>query len=395
MDLALDHAVDHAVLRGEVADLVPHRGHRVDPRRFRHAPREPEEQAQLRAVADTGLMVRERVRGGAEVDLAGELDVVEGEDVLPGHLDPVADDDAVALVEAIGERVVDLADGVALEGLARPEAQPRRVRRHDAGDRLLLVALGQRLNVADPHVIAEGGAGREHLEAADDHAVVPLRRDGKRRRHPFGRAAGEALVLAAGRRRHRVGEKEVLALAPLVVGEEVGGEGPAAAVEHLRLHGGAGDVAADEIRRAAHHAVGEVGDDFGRARAALQVLARAGPQVVHGVARAVLLEAQQVAEAGVEAGVERLRVGAGRVAEAGMGGHVLDALTADIDDAAVAQRFQVFLAVADHGSSAARSGVVPRQRWARKNASVRSQERAADSGWWASSCSLKKACSAS
>ena len=183
VDLALDHAVDHAVLRGEVTDFVPHRRHRVDAGRFRHPPRETEEQPQLRAVADAGLMVRERMGRGAEIDLAGELDVVMGEDMLPGDLDSVADDDAIALVEAVGERVVDLADGVALERLARPEAQARRVRRDDAGDRLILVALGERLNVADPDVIAEGGAGREHLEAAQDHAVVPLRRDGERRRH--------------------------------------------------------------------------------------------------------------------------------------------------------------------------------------------------------------------
>ena len=147
---------------------------------------------------------------GAEVDLAGELDVVEGEDVFPRDLDLVADDDAVALVEAVGERVVDFADGVALERLARPEAQARRVRRDDAGDRLLLVALSQRLNVADPDVIAEGGTGREHLEAAYDHAVVAFRRDGESRRHRVGRAACEALVLAAGRRCHRVREEEVL-----------------------------------------------------------------------------------------------------------------------------------------------------------------------------------------
>ena len=349
VDLALDHAVDDAVERREMTDVVLHRRHGVDAGRFRHAPCQAEQQAQLGAVADAGLMVGQRMGRGAEIDLAGELDVVEGEDVVPRNPDLVADDDAVALVETVGERVVQFADGVALERLARPQAQARRVRRDDAGDRLLLVALGQGLDIADPDVIAEGGTGREHLDAADDHAVVSLRGNGERRRRGgFGRAAGEALVLAAGRRRHRMREKEVLAFAPLVIGEQVGGEGSAPAVEHLRLHGGARDVATDEVRRAPHHAVGEVGDGLGRARPAFQVLARAGAQVVHGVALAALLEAQQVAVAGLEPGVEHLRVGARRVAKAGMGGDVVDLLAADIDDAAVTQRFQVSLAGAYH-----------------------------------------------
>jgi hypothetical protein len=46
-------------------------------------------------------MIGQRVSRGAKIELAGPLCVIQHEDALPRDVDPIADDDAVAFIEAV------------------------------------------------------------------------------------------------------------------------------------------------------------------------------------------------------------------------------------------------------------------------------------------------------
>jgi len=71
-----------------------------------------------------------------DVDLASEDRVHVHEHLLPRHAYVLAHHHRVGLVEAPGERVLELARRVALERLSRPQGEPGRVHRDRAGDRL-------------------------------------------------------------------------------------------------------------------------------------------------------------------------------------------------------------------------------------------------------------------
>src|SRR6516164_3572539 len=82
--------------------------------------------------------------------------------------------------------------------------------------------------------------------------------------------------------------------------------------------------------------------------APLQVLARARTQEVDRVATTILLVGQAFAVRGIRLHVVEGRDRRGGVAKCGVAGDVLDPLAADIDDATVAQTFQMLLARAQH-----------------------------------------------
>jgi hypothetical protein len=95
--------------------------------------------------------------------------------------------------------------------------------------------------------------------------------------------------------------------------------------------------------------VGEVGDAAVALHAALQVVARPRAQEIDRMAAAVLLVAHLVAKRGIGLHVIERHHGLRRVAERRMGGDVVDLFVADIDDPAVAERFEMLFAAAKHG----------------------------------------------
>jgi len=102
------------------------------------------------------------------------------------------------------------------------------------------------------------------------------------------------------------------------------------------------------IGRAAEHAEGRVGDPAMSQHAPLQVIARARTQEVDRVSTAILLVGQAFAVRRIGLHVVEGRDRRGGVAKCGVAGDVVDPLAADIDDATVAQRFQMLLARAQH-----------------------------------------------
>src|SRR5215471_3215435 len=89
--------------------------------------------------------------------------------------------------------------------------------------------------------------------------------------------------------------EQVVAPDVAVDGQQVVAAAAGLAVEYLGLHGKAGEIAGERVRRAAHQAEAEVRDLAVGAVAAPQVLLRARLQVVHATALAVLLERHDVA----------------------------------------------------------------------------------------------------
>ena len=126
------------------------------------------------------------------------------------------------------------------------------------------------------------------------------------------------------------------------------------AVEHFGLHRQPGQIAGEGVGRAAHQPEAEIRDLAVRAVAAAKVLLRARLQVVHAVALAALLERHDVAESGIGLHVEQRGIGARAAGEGWMRGLIVDALLADIDDAAVADALQIFLAGHQHGGTSPR-----------------------------------------
>ena len=281
-----------------------------------------------------------------DVDVARQQRVVVHEHLFPRHLDVFAHQHAVAFVVAPGQRRIEFGTQAESGGLARPQRQTRRIARDCAGDRLLLLVGGERDDVADPDLVGVGGGGRQHLHAGDDDAVVVLAHHPQRRRRDV-LALIEFRIAGSLRRHHRVRHIDVVVADVAIVVQEVVAE-PVRRRQRAGIHRHAGDVGRQMIGRAAEQAVGEIRDPAMAFHAPLQVVARLRAQEIDGMAAAVLLVAHDVAAGGI--GLEVVDGGdrLSRRAERRMSGHVVDPLGADIDHAAVAQRFQVLLAGAQH-----------------------------------------------
>lgn len=268
------------------------------------------------------------------------------EHLLPRHLDVLAQHHAVAFVVAPGQRGVELGRGREHGRFARPQREPRCVARHRAGDRFLLLVGSERDHVAEPDVVGIEGAGRQHLHAGDDDAIVVLAHH-PQRGHRNILLVVELRITGGLRRHHGVDDIGVVVADVAVIGHEVVGV-RAGRRQRIGLHGHAGDERGDVIGRAAEHAEGGIGDLPVPHHAALQIIARARTQKIDGVAAAILLIAQRVAVRRVRLHVVDGGNRRGGVPEGRMARDVVDLLAADIDDAAVAQRFQMLLARPQH-----------------------------------------------
>ena len=129
VDLAVDHAGDHRLLGGDAAERFLDRRHLVGAGRIGDPGAQADDQAHLRPVAHVRLMIAEAMARRLDVDLARQDGVVVDEDLLPRHLDLVAQQHAVAFVVTIGQRRIELRGAVGLHRLARPQPQARRVAR--------------------------------------------------------------------------------------------------------------------------------------------------------------------------------------------------------------------------------------------------------------------------
>ena len=269
------------------------------------------------------------------------------EDLLPRHLDLVAQQHAVAFVVAIGQRRIEFRGAAGLHRLARPQPQARRVAGDGAGDRFFLLFRRQRNDVADPDVVCEHRAGGEHLHAGDDDAVVRLAHHAQGR-HRQILLEVEIRIARRLRRQHGVGNIEIVVAGVLVVAQHVVGMGVRRG-QRAQVHRHAGDEGGDVVRRAPEQAVGKIGDAPMADHAPLQILARARPQEIDGMAAAILLVGHFRAKRRIGLHVVERRHRLRRIAERRMRGDVVDLFVTDIDHAAVAQRFEMLFAAAQHG----------------------------------------------
>jgi len=199
------------------------------------------------------------------------------EDALPRHLDEIADQHRVGFVEAEAERIIGLVTSVALVGLARPERDARGVDRQRAGDALALPLVVDGGEVADPHLVGEHRAGRQHLHAGDGHAIVAFGNDLKGR--VVARLAGKDFPAADARgRRHRERNVEIVLARMFVIAGQIlaksGGEG----VEQRGLHREPCDQTRNVIGRATDQTVSRIRDRLHGAHAADEVLSGATAQ---------------------------------------------------------------------------------------------------------------------
>ncbi len=202
------------------------------------------------------------------------------------------------------------------------------------------------MHVADPDLVGVERAGRQHLHAGDDHAVILLAHHAQRR-HRQVLLVIEFRVARGLRRHHGVDDIDVVVADVAVVAQKVLGMRMRGR-QLIRLHRHAGDERGDVVGGAAEHAEGEIGDPAMPLHAPLQVVAVARSQVIDRVPRAVLFVAHGRAVRRVCFQVVNGGYGCGGIGECGMPRDVVDPFAADIDHAAVAQRFQMFLAGAQH-----------------------------------------------
>jgi hypothetical protein len=315
-----------------------------------HAAREPHDQAHLGPEAHVRLLVLVAVRRRLDINAARHRPVVVQEDALPRHLDTIADQHRVGLVEAEAQRIIRLVAGMPLVGRARPERDAGRVDRQCAGNAFARALVVDGSEVADPHLVGEHRAGGQHFHAGDDDAAVVLGDHLQGR--IVARLAGEDFPAAdAGGRRYREREIEIVLARMVVVTREVGAETGGERVEQLGLHRQPRDQARDVVGRAPDQAVGRVRNRLHRAHAAGEILARTAAQPGQAVALAVFLEREQLAL--LRIGLELVEVGDGAcgVPEGGVTGDVVHPLGADIDGAAVAHALELFFSADQHCSS--------------------------------------------
>ena len=313
------------------------------------------------------------MRRRLDVDVARQSRIVVDEDAVPGDAHVLEDDHRIRFVEAVGEGVVELDPLRRAERPARPERDAGRVDRHRAGHRFLYLARRERDDVADPELVGEHRAGRQHLHPVEDHALAVLRRHPQRRRAPVG-ALVEVRLARALRRQDRVGEVEVARARVLVIGGDALRIGAAVAVEYRRPDGQPGDRGRHMVGRAAQEPVREPGDGAVRRGADLEVPAAARFQEIGRDALAAILDPEHVAHVVgalevVHRGVHPRGIGEGRVV-----GDVAHTLLADIDRPPVADACEIVFTRAQHRPRPAGLSV-PDGRTRPAPRSVRSRDR--------------------
>src|SRR5207248_7318014 len=108
VDLSMHQSADRALDRRHLAKRLLDGRDLVGTSRLRDLAAETEQETHLRPIAHIRLMIAEAMARRLDVDVAREHGIVVHEDFLPRHLDVVAQNHAVALVVAPGERGIEL-----------------------------------------------------------------------------------------------------------------------------------------------------------------------------------------------------------------------------------------------------------------------------------------------
>ena len=250
--LRLDHDIDDRGQRRHFAERGLARRQCVDAGDLAVILHDAEQEFQLRGVADLRLIIAIDVRRRLPPLIAAERDVAIDEHPLPRNKDIVECNQGIRFVEAAGQRIIELGDGVRRIGPSRIDLQARRVDRDRHADRMILVARDLGVDAAQEQIVGKRRARRELLRTFEDDASVTFadhagaqRRIGLRMRW---------LAPVDLRRRQRIGNVEMVVARKLVEAGQVVGVMLAGRGEEGGTGGKPREEPRDVIRRAAHQA---------------------------------------------------------------------------------------------------------------------------------------------
>src|SRR5215204_7370826 len=106
--------------------------------------------------------------------IAANLEAAVDENVLPRNEHVVADDEAVSLIEAAAQRIIEGIRRGGGECTARIKLEPGRIDWHDKAVGVILVARLQRVNAAHIKIVRIDRGRRELLRSGNDDAVITL-----------------------------------------------------------------------------------------------------------------------------------------------------------------------------------------------------------------------------
>src|ERR1051326_7902078 len=263
-----------------------------------------------------------------------ELYVAEEENALPRHQHIVEEHDAVHLLEARAERVIEMRAAL-IEAVAAEELEPRGAAWNGKRQRVRAVPLGIHADAGriDCDLVRERPERRENAGAAHDDPGIGLAHHAQRGiLLEIVNAGSGAAALQVDQ---RVGEHEVVLADQLVIPAHVVAEGGPAAGEIIggRGPGGIGDI--HEIRRPAHHAAGGTRPVQHHVAAPDEVVVRArdDEREADGIAAGGRRVGHLGAQRRIVLHVVERRDRARPVGEAGMLGDVVHPLATHIDNA--------------------------------------------------------------
>ena len=295
------------------------------------------------------------MRRGLDVDVPRQRRIVVHNHLFPRDLGVLEHQHAVGFIESRGERMIEGAHAWPVERLTRPQREARQVQWNNAGDGFLELVRRERHYIADQHLVSVGRSACQHLHAVERDALVVLGGDPERR---LRQSLGQVVVLVARalRRNDRISREQVVAPHVLVDRQQIVLVAARLAVEHFGLHRKPGQIAREGVGRSPHQAKAEIRDLAVRPVAAAEVLLRARLQVVHAVALTAFLESHDVAESGIGLHIEQRGIGACTAGEGRMRRLIRNTLLAEIDDPAITDALQIFLAGHQHGRNLPRQG---------------------------------------
>ena len=297
-----------------------------------HVQRHAQDELALGQVLGRALMRGVHRGAGGQAGAVDQVDVAQEKHALPRHQDVVEEGDAVHLLEARAQRMVE-ARAFQVEALAAEELQTRGADRDGEVERegaVRLIHLGQARRV-DRDLVGDGRQRGQHARAAHDHAGVGLAhhvQGGAFLQIEDARHGAAALQVDQG-----VGQRQVVLADVRVVGADVCAELGTALREVVRGTRPGGERDVHEVRRAAHHAAGGPRPVQHHVAPGLQIGpgARDDQGQAHPLAAGRRHGGHRRPQLGIVLHVVERGDGLGAAAEPRVAGHVLDALAPQPD----------------------------------------------------------------
>ncbi len=284
-----------------------------------------------------------RQEAGARKEIIGLLDVAIDEDVLPGHQHLVHDEHGVVLVDPARQRIVEGRTHhrrLHFVRRAADELHARRIGRHHEDGGEFLVLHRDQAVMRDEGVIGQHRAGRHHLGARDDDALVGFLFDVTADVADFVRR-----LVAIDRRM----DDGVIDEGHALLAEFVPAFGVVLIrIVEIRIGAERRQKRRLVVGRAAEPAISELGPFRDRGAAGEQVVHRLGrleESMRHAAIAGVGRHHDFVFVLGVVHGVVQPRHHPRGVAEGRMFGDLLDLLAVDEDLAAVVERGEILRSV--------------------------------------------------